>query len=138
MINALISKKDLNIEKSIDWAMKDSAGCLSVFVGRVRPKTNKKKVKYLKYEVYETMAIEEMKKIAQKASSRWNIDRILIHHRTGIVKVGEVPVVIVVSAEHRKDAMSACRYLIDTLKSTVPIWKKEVFNDGEKWVFSHA
>jgi molybdopterin synthase catalytic subunit len=83
------------------------------------------------------MALSEMKKIADDAKAKWPVNKILIHHRTGILGVGEVPVVIAVSAAHRDAAFDACRYAIDTLKQTVPIWKKEVFEDGEHWVAAH-
>ena len=68
---------------------------------------------------------------------KWPVEKVLIHHRTGVLQVGDVPVVIVVAAPHRDTAFTACRYIIDTLKKTVPIWKKEVFEDGEVWVAAH-
>jgi molybdopterin synthase catalytic subunit len=83
------------------------------------------------------MAHTEMKKIANEAMSRWQLNAIVIHHRTGTLEVGDVPVVISVAAPHRDAAFAACRYAIDTLKQTVPIWKREVYEDGAEWVAAH-
>ena len=83
------------------------------------------------------MAIKEMHKIAEEASTRWNALKIAIHHRVGVLNVGEIPVVIAVSTPHRKAAFESCECCIDTLNETVPIWKKEHFEDGEVWVAAH-
>jgi molybdopterin synthase catalytic subunit len=83
------------------------------------------------------MALSEMQKIAHYCQQHWPVLNIVIHHRTGILKIGEIPVIIAVSAAHRAAAFDACRYIIDTLKQTVPIWKKEVFEDGAVWVAAH-
>lgn len=91
----------------------------------------------LEFEAYEKMAIAEMEKIARYAISNWSLQKLWIHHRTGSLSVGEIPVVIGAAAPHRDAAFDACRYVIDTLKQTVPIWKKEVFEDGEYWVAAH-
>lgn len=108
-----------------------------MFIGTVRNATKGKAVLRLEFEAYEKMALAEMEKIAAYAIEKWPIQKLLIHHRTGVLNVGEVPVVIAVSAAHRDAAFEACRYVIDTLKQTVPIWKKEVFEDGEVWVAAH-
>jgi molybdopterin synthase catalytic subunit len=117
--------------------MSPQSGGIDVFIGTVRQITKGKKVVRLEFEAYEHMALLEMQKIAAATLARWPVDKILIHHRTGILDVGAVPVVIVVSAAHRDAAFEACRYAIDTLKQTVPIWKKEIFEDGEEWVAAH-
>lgn len=83
------------------------------------------------------MAIKELDKIANEASKRFEITAISIHHRVGELKVGEIPVIIAVGSPHRKAAFDACQYAIDTLKETVPIWKKEFFTDGDVWVSAH-
>jgi molybdopterin synthase catalytic subunit len=83
------------------------------------------------------MAIKEMEKIADQAYQQWPVQKILIHHRVGVLQIGEIPVIIAVSAAHRDAAFEACRFLIDTLKQTVPIWKREIFEDGEVWVAAH-
>ncbi|MDB5090618.1 MAG: molybdopterin synthase catalytic subunit [Mucilaginibacter sp.] len=117
--------------------MSPESGGIDVFIGTVRNTTKGKKVIKLEFEAYEPMAIAEMEKIAKQAFEKWPVQRVLIHHRTGVLEVGEVPVVIAVSAAHRAAAFDACRYIIDTLKQTVPIWKKEIFEDGEVWVAAH-
>jgi molybdopterin synthase catalytic subunit len=134
MIEVKISKKELNIAKCIMSVISDEAGGIDVFIGTVRNKTKGKNVKYLFYETYEKMALLEMEKIAKYATKKWKLKKVVIHHRKGKLEIGETAVVIAVSAPHRKEAFEACRYIIDTLKATVPIWKKEVFEDGEKWV----
>lgn len=117
--------------------MHPGCGGIDVFIGTVRASTKEKKVVRLEFEAYESMALVEMKRIAEEAEQKFSIQRILIHHRTGILEVGDVPVVIVVAAAHRAAAFDGCRYAIDTLKQTVPIWKKEIFEDGEVWVAAH-
>jgi len=83
------------------------------------------------------MAIKEMQKIAEKALEKFPIKKIAIHHAEGMLQIEDVPVIITVSSKHRKAAFDACQYAIDTLKETVPIWKKEYFTDGEVWVNAH-
>ncbi|MFA6083131.1 molybdenum cofactor biosynthesis protein MoaE [Mucilaginibacter sp.] len=132
-----IHTEPLNIQSCIDWIMSPESGGIDVFIGTVRNATKGKTVLKLEFEAYNQMAINEMKKIAQQASDKWPVQKVLIHHRTGALQVGEVPVVIAVSAAHRDAAFDACRYIIDTLKQSVPIWKKEFFDDGEVWVAAH-
>lgn len=117
--------------------MSPQSGGIDVFIGTVRDATKGKKVVRLEFESYEKMALSEMTKIAEDILKKWPVHKVLIHHRTGILQVGDVPVIIAISAAHRDAAFEACRYAIDTLKQTVPIWKKEVFEDGEAWVAAH-
>jgi len=114
--------------------MSPESGGIDIFIGTVRNATKGKNVVRLEFEAYEPMAIAEMQKIANQAFENWPVQKILIHHRTGTLDIGEIPVIIAVSAAHRAAAFDACRYIIDTLKQTVPIWKKEAFEDGEVWV----
>jgi molybdopterin synthase catalytic subunit len=137
MIDIKISGEPLNIKACIDWVMSPDCGGIDVFIGTVRASTKGKCVVKLEFEAYEAMALKEMEKIAEDVLQKWAVHKIVIHHRTGVLEVGEVPVVIVVSAAHRDAAFDACRYTIDTLKQTVPIWKKEIFEDGEVWVAAH-
>ncbi|MDR3693834.1 molybdenum cofactor biosynthesis protein MoaE [Mucilaginibacter sp.] len=132
-----ISPAPLNIQACIDWIMSPESGGIDVFIGTVRNATKGKPVIRLEFEAYEPMAIAEMEKIIKQAAEQWSIQKALIHHRIGMLEVGEVPVIIAVSAAHRAAAFDACRYIIDTLKQTVPIWKKEIFEDGEVWVAAH-
>ena len=113
------------------------AGGHVIFIGTVRNHTSDKAVLHLIFEAYGPMAVKEMRKIAVKAIEKFNIIHIAIHHRTGKLAIGEIPVIIAVSSAHRTEAFLACEYCIDTLKETVPIWKKEYFEDGEVWVAAH-
>jgi molybdopterin synthase catalytic subunit len=113
------------------------AGGTCYFVGTVRRESRGKVVRALEFEAYEPMALAEMRKIAEKAKKRWPIHRIAIHHRIGRLRTGEIPVIVAVSAAHREEAFEACRYCIDSLKEMVPIWKKEIYDDGEIWVAAH-
>jgi molybdopterin synthase catalytic subunit len=117
--------------------MSPQSGGIDIFIGTVRDTTKGKIVLRLEFEAYEPMALKEMEKIAEQAFEKWQVQKLLIHHRTGPLEVGEIPVVIAVSCAHRDAAFEACRYVIDTLKQTVPIWKKEIFEDGEVWVAAH-
>ncbi|MBS1522970.1 MAG: molybdenum cofactor biosynthesis protein MoaE [Bacteroidetes bacterium] len=132
-----ISKQPLNIQSCIDWVMTPQSGGIDIFIGTVRDNTKGKTVIRLEFEAYEPMAIKEIQKIADEAFNKWPVQKLLIHHRVGVLEVGEIPVIITVSCAHRDAAFEACRYVIDTLKQTVPIWKKEIFEDGEVWVAAH-
>ncbi len=114
-----------------------SCGAVVTFVGNVRDHTADKEVLRLEFEAYEPMALKELQKIADQVLSRWPVKRIAIHHRLGNLKIGDAAVVISASAPHRTAAFEACQFAIDTLKQTVPIWKKEIFVDGEVWVAAH-
>ena len=80
------------------------------------------------------MVILEMQKIVNQAKEKWPVEKMAIHHRKGILQIGEIAVVIAVSTPHRNDAFEACRFVIETLKKTTPIWKKEIYDGGEEWV----
>lgn len=132
-----ITSDQLDAKVCTEAVTYDGAGGIVVFVGTVRNATKGKAVLHLDFEAYEKMALKEMQKIADEAKERWGLHHIVIHHRTGLVPIGEEAVVIACSSAHRKEAFQACEYAIDTLKETVPIWKKEVFEDGEVWVSAH-
>jgi molybdopterin synthase catalytic subunit len=109
-------------------------GGIVTFVGAVRDEARGRSIRHLEYEAYPPMAVREMEKIAEDAAQRWPGARVAIAHRAGHLEVGELAVVIAAAAPHRAEAFAACRFAIDTLKETVPIWKKEVASDGEYWV----
>ena len=127
----------LEVQACIDWVMTPESGGIDVFIGTVRNATKGKQVMRLEFEAYEPMALKEIGKIAAQAFEKWPVQKLLVHHRVGVLEVGEIPVIIAVSCAHRDAAFEACRFVIDTLKQTVPIWKKEVFDDGETWVAAH-
>jgi molybdopterin converting factor subunit 1 len=109
-------------------------GALVVFQGIVRGHSRGKQVRALVYEAYGSMAQRQMEQLAEQARRRWPILDLTIVHRTGTLQVGEISVVIAVAASHRGEAFDACEWLIDELKHTVPIWKKEVYTEGEAWI----
>lgn len=111
-----------------------SDGAIATFSGIVRGKNQGKKVLFLEYEAYPEMAIKMMERIGREVQANWGLESLRIQHRVGRLNVGETSVVIVVAAPHRDDAFAACQYAINRLKRIVPIWKKEVFEDGEVWV----
>jgi molybdopterin synthase catalytic subunit len=110
------------------------AGGIVVFEGVVRDNARGKQVRYLEYDVYPEMAAQQIREIVAEAERRWGVERVAVAHRIGRLEIGEASVIIVVASPHRAEAFDACRYIIDTLKATVPIWKKEVATNGEEWV----
>ncbi|CAL2081797.1 molybdenum cofactor biosynthesis protein MoaE [Tenacibaculum sp. 190524A02b] len=136
-ISVEILSEKLNLQTCYDFVTDASCGGIAVFVGTVRNATSNKEVTQLDFSTYKPMAIKEMQKIAETAIRQFAIKKIAIHHAEGLLKIGDIPVIITVSAPHRKAAFDACQYAIDTLKETVPIWKKEYFTDGEVWVNAH-
>ena len=132
-----ITNKPINVLRIIQASESNEAGALNVFIGTVRSQTSGKIVIRLEYEAYEPMAKKEIEKIMELASSKWEIKNWAISHRVGTLTIGEVAVVVAVSTSHRKESFEACQFIIDCLKQTVPIWKKEIFDDGEEWVSAH-
>jgi molybdopterin synthase catalytic subunit len=132
-----ISSSTLNLQDCYGFVQDASCGGIALFVGTVRNSTKNKEVSLLDFSGYEPMAIKEMQKIADKALAKFNLHKIAIHHALGKLQIGDIPVIIAVSSAHRDAAFEACKFAIDTLKETVPIWKKEHFDDGEVWVNSH-
>jgi molybdopterin synthase catalytic subunit len=133
-IEIRLSKESLNLSDCQQFVEDAGAGGIVHFVGAVRNLTKGKTVTRLDFEAYEPMAVSEMQKIAEQAIQKFGVMKVAIHHRIGTLEIGELPVIIAVSTAHRKAAFEACQYCIDTLKETVPIWKKEIFEDGEVWV----
>lgn len=113
------------------------AGAIDLFVGTVRRQTQGKAVVRLEFEAYPAMAVAEMQKIISQAKEKWPVAKMAMAHRTGTLAIGEIAVAIAVATPHRKAAFEACQFAIDTLKQTVPIWKKEIFEDGAVWVAAH-
>jgi molybdopterin synthase catalytic subunit len=123
-------------ERAVAEAADDAgAGAVVLFSGVVRDQTGGRRVKYLEYEAHAPMAEAKMREIATSVRARWpDMKRIVLIHRIGRLEIGESSVMIAVSSPHRGQAFEACRFAIDTLKETVPVWKKEYFEDGEMWV----
>ncbi len=111
------------------------AGAIVHFLGVVRNNTEGREVSYLEYEVYPPMAEKKMAEIAQEIHEKWGLDRVAMIHRVGRLEIGEVSVAVAVASPHRKEAFEACHYAMNRLKQIVPIWKREIWTDGEEeWV----
>jgi molybdopterin synthase catalytic subunit len=123
-------------EKATAEAVGDpGAGAIALFSGIVRDQTGGRRVKFLEYEAHAPMALAKMREIAAAIRARWpGTLRVALVHRVGRLEIGESSVMIAVSSPHRREAFEACHFAIDTLKETVPVWKKEYFEDGEVWV----
>jgi molybdopterin synthase catalytic subunit len=133
----VITKNPIDIQYVIKSAERAEAGAVNVFIGTVRSKTAEKKVIRLEYEAYEPMAVLEIKKIIELAKDKWKLQGWAVSHRVGTLNIGDVAVVVAASTAHRKESFEACQFIIDSLKRTVPIWKKEIFEGGEEWVSAH-
>ncbi len=129
----LLLQKTIDAAALIEHVRTAGDGAIVTFDGCVRNQSHGRPTLYLDYEAYEAMAVAKMREIAEETRSRFAIDRVAIAHRLGRLETGETIVFIAVSAPHRAAAFDACRYIIDTLKRTVPIWKKEYFEDGAVW-----
>ena len=137
-IHIAIREKVLNIRDIVSHINSDSTGAENIFVGKVRDHSNGQTIKKLEYSAYVPMAEKELLAIAEEALKKFDIDKIAIEHRIGLLAIGEVAVCIAVSARHRKDTFSATQFIIDTIKERVPIFKKEFTESGEVWVNSTA
>jgi molybdopterin synthase catalytic subunit len=130
----LLSDEPLSLDRVVDEVRSDEAGAIATFTGTTREHSRGKAVVRLDYEAYEGMAEQVMAEIAEGLHARYSLTALSIHHRIGTVAVGETSVMIAVSSPHRADALAACRDAIDELKERVPLWKKEVYADGEEWI----
>jgi MoaE-MoaD fusion protein len=130
----LLSEAPLSLQAVVDEVADERAGAIATFVGTTRIESRGRRVQFLEYEAYAGMAEQEMARIAADLVARYGLCAVAIHHRIGRVGIGETSVVIAVSAPHRQDALAAAKDAIDTLKETVPLWKKEVYEGGEEWI----
>ena len=129
-----ITRDPLSVDDVVARLADPTIGAVSTFVGVVRGETDGREVRYLHYEAYPDMAEEQLRQVGDEIHQRWpTISEVAIVHRIGRLEIGEMIVVIAVSAAHRQDVFSATHYAIDRLKQIVPIWKKEVGVDGEEW-----
>ena len=130
----LLSEKPLDEAAAAAAVASPGSGALVTFVGRVRAWSRGREVSRLEYEAYPEMIEDVFRQIADEAVRKFAVDAVAIHHRTGVLSVGDTSVVIAVAAEHRPAAFDACRFAIDRLKRIAPIWKKEHGPDGGVWV----
>ena len=129
-----LTSDPIDVPRLIAHVNQPSNGGICTFLGVVRDNAEGRPVVKLGYEAYESMAVAQMRTIVEEAMQRWDLDAVALSHRTGELQIGEASVAIAVGAPHRAEAFEACRYIIDTLKTRVPIWKKEFFRDGAVWV----
>jgi molybdopterin synthase catalytic subunit/molybdopterin converting factor small subunit len=132
-VGVALTRERIDAEKLVAAAKCGEDGAVVVFDGIVRNNTRGRRTLYLDYEAYEEMALKQMKQLGAEARERFKVRQVTMVHRLGRLDVGETSVLIVVASAHRAQAFEACRWLIDTLKQTVPIWKKETFADGAVW-----
>jgi molybdopterin synthase catalytic subunit/molybdopterin converting factor small subunit len=130
----LLSDTKVALDDVVREVASEEAGAIATFSGTARRHSRGRTVDYLDYEAYEGMAEKMMEELAGTLKAKYDIEEVAIHHRTGRVEIGEPSVVIAVSGAHRGDALAACKEAIDTLKETVPLWKKEVYEGGEEWI----
>ena len=124
----------VNLTSVVVEVVDEQAGAIATFLGTVRAQSRGRNVIALEYEAYEEMAEDVMAEIAEEVRSRYDLCKVAMAHRLGRVEVGETSVAIGVSAPHRQDALGACADAIEALKARVPLWKKELYADGEEWI----
>ena len=129
-----LQEQPTGVAELVEEVRGDGDGAVELFLGTVRNHNVGKRVIRLEYHAYPGMAEREMEKLERDAIDRFGVSRVAIVHRTGTLEIGDVSVAIAVSSPHRAQAQEACKFLIDTLKETVPIWKKEFFEGGTVWI----
>ena len=129
-----ISHDPLEPERITSVVRNDSNGAVVTFLGTTRDNFQGKRVVTLEYEAFEEMAIKKMEEIRTELQAEFSIEDVAIAHRIGAVPIGQISLVVAVASPHRKEAFLACHKAVDRLKEIVPIWKKEVFEEGSRWV----
>jgi len=129
-----VTDKPIDLKELVDYVGDPQAGAIATFIGTTRNNNEGRKVIALDYDGYSEMAEKELARIGEDAKTKWPICRMAIVHRLGPVQITEASVIIAVSAGHRDAAFAACRFAIEEIKKTVPIWKKEVYEGGEVWI----
>ena len=129
-----LTYQTLDPEKTTALVRKDSNGGVVTFLGTTRDSFEGRKVLMLEYEAFEEMAINKLEEIRRELQAEFQIEDIAIAHRIGPVPIGEISLVVAVASPHRVEAFQACHQAVDRLKQTVPIWKKEIYEDGSRWV----
>ncbi len=129
-----LQREPIDTQLLIEGVRTDASGAVALFVGTVRNHNRGRRVIKLAYTAYDEMAVKELERVRAQALGRFEVNAIAIVHRLGDLNMGDASVAVAVAAAHREDAFDACRFVIDTLKKTVPIWKKETFEGGEEWI----
>jgi molybdopterin synthase catalytic subunit len=129
-----VTDNPLNLQELVDFVTDPEAGAITTFIGTTRNNNEGRKVIALDYDAYPEMAEKELRRIGEEASGKWQLRRMAIVHRIGPVQITQASVMIAVSSTHRGAAFAACRFAIEEIKKTVPIWKKELYDGGELWI----
>jgi molybdopterin synthase catalytic subunit len=131
-------EEKIDVQNVIDAVQSEDCGAVTVFLGTVRNYSRGKEIMRLEYDAYPEMAVKMIQKVVDEAKEKWYVPKAAVSHRTGILAIGEIAVVIAVATPHRQEGFEACKYIIDRLKQVVPIWKKEVSVAGEVWIDDRA
>jgi molybdopterin synthase catalytic subunit len=129
-----VQRQPIDAPALIRSVQTDADGAVALFLGTVRDHNEGREVSGLEYSAYEEMALRELERVRDQALERFEVSAAAVVHRLGLLEIGEASVAVAIAAPHRAAAFDACRFVIDTLKRTVPIWKKETFTDGEVWI----
>jgi molybdopterin synthase catalytic subunit len=122
----------------VEAVRRDESGAVALFYGVVRNENKGRSVQYLEYDAYPEMAIKKMKEVADEVRARFPVTGVGVLHRIGRLEIGETSLLVAVSSGHRKEAFEACHFAVDRIKEIVPVWKKEVWDDGEEWIEGHV
>lgn len=133
----VITQDPLDPKALVDFVRRDESGAVALFYGVVRNTSEDRRVLYLEYDAYPSMAVKKMREVAQEVRGHWPITEIAVAHRIGRLEIGETSLLVAVSSSHRREAFEACHYAVDRIKQIVPVWKKEVWESGEAWVEGH-
>ncbi len=134
MITITLQQEPIDIARAMSGIGGTSDGAVVTFIGQARDNAGGKQVIYLEYEAYGEMARKQLQAIVDDATARWSLSSCAVVHRYGRVEPGEASIIITASSPHRKEALRAVEYIIDTIKEKVPIWKKEFYSDGSVWI----
>ena len=133
-----ITHEPLDPAPLVDAVRRDESGAVALFYGVVRNENMGRNVQYLEYDAYPEMAIKKMKEVADEVRAKFPVTGIGVLHRIGRLEIGETSLLVAVSSGHRSEAFAACHYAVDRIKQIVPVWKKEVWEDGEAWIEGHV
>ena len=133
-----VTSEPLDPQRLLDAVREDESGAVALFFGVARNQSEGRRVRALEYDAYASMAEKKLREVGDEVRARWPITGIGVLHRTGRLAIGEASLLVAVSAAHRREAFEACHYAVDRIKETVPIWKKEIWEDGDgAWVAGH-
>ncbi len=133
----VVTREPLDPARLVEAVRRDESGAVVLFYGVVRNHNEGRRVHHLEYDAYERMAEKKLREVAEETKRRFPVDDIAIAHRAGRLEIGETSLLVAVSSAHRADAFEAAHYCVDRIKQVVPIWKKEVWDDGSAWLEGH-